>query len=124
MASLPCGDELAEIRFKSAMERLYFGKVWWADIFAQNTWELEKYGIVTLMPGRLLEHNVQSDVDGLKAGLVKSTDHLLLYLTSDLMEQFTLESIVTQTGLNVEWEPCSELLTNSEVSVQLFKKRG
>jgi len=124
LASLPCGVELAENRFKSAMERLYFGKVWWADIFAQNTWELEKYGIIALMPGRLLEHNIPSDVDALKAGLTKSGTHLLLYLTSDIMEQTTLDSVVAQTGLDVDWEPCSELLTNSEVSVQLFKKRG
>ncbi len=124
LASLPCGVELIEHRFKSAIDRLYYGKVWWADMFAQNTWEAEQYSVITLMPFRLLEHRVQSDIDALKAGLTKSSTHLLLYLTSDIMDQTTLDSVVKDTGLDVEWEPCSELLTNSEVCVQLFKKRG
>jgi hypothetical protein len=123
-ASLPCGVELAEHRFRSAMERLSYGKMWWADIFAKNTWDTEKYSMITLMPGRLLEHTKVDEVEDLKTGIKNTTSHLLLYLTSDIMEQITLDSVVAQTGLDADWEPCSELLTNSEVSVQLFKKRG
>lgn len=123
-SALPCGVELAEHRIKSAMDRLHFGKLWWADMFAVETWTEDNYGVTALMPMRLIEYRRDADVENLKQGLAKNTQFLLLYLTSDAKEQITMAQVVERTGLDAHWEPCTELLSNEEVDVQIFKLKG
>jgi hypothetical protein len=123
-ATMPCGLEIDETRIKSAMDRIYYGKVWWADMFAKDTWDTENYSLITFMPGRILEQSSEriEEIKWLVETLPEKTEYLLVYLTTEWKEKYSIQEVMEQCGMSSHWAPSSEVFTNELVSTQLFKK--
>jgi hypothetical protein len=123
-ATIPCGVEVNETRFKSAMDRIYYGTLWWGDLYKKDTWETQKYSLITFMPGRILEQSSEQleDIKWLVSTLPKATEYLLVYLTSDWKASHTIHGALQMCGMAENWQQVSEVLTNEEISVQLFKR--
>lgn len=125
-ATVPCGVENKESRFKSALDRIYYGKLWWGDLYKKDTWELDTYALTVFMPGRILEQPSDriEDIKWLVSSLPKTTEYLLVYLTSDWKETHTIQSALNMCGMTDDWQEVSKVLTNEQISVQLFKRFG
>lgn len=123
-ATIPCGVEVDETRFKSAMDRIYYGKLWWGDLYKKDTWESDTYSVTAFMPGRILEQSSDriEDIKWLVSTLPKTTEYLLVYLTSDWKDKYTIHEALDVCGMSENWQEVSAVLTNEQISVQLFKR--
>jgi hypothetical protein len=123
-ATMPCGLEIDETRIKSAMDRIYYGKVWWSDMFAKDSWDTENYSLVTFMPGRILEQPSTriEEIQWLVKTLPEKAEYLLVYLTTEWKEKNTIHKVMEECGMSADWIPASDVLTNELVTTQLFKR--
>ena len=76
------------------------------------------------MPGRILEQSSDriEDIKWLVSTLPKTTEYLLVYLTSDWKDKYTIHEALDVCGMSENWQEVSAVLTNEQISVQLFKR--
>jgi hypothetical protein len=120
---LPHGVEMDRQRCMSAASNIHWGFFTMGSLFDLTTWKEPAYGVVLLMPGRLLEttHALAAEV---REQLYEKTDLLLINLTCDWTQQYgSIDNIMAVTGLSDQWESAGPLVHRQDDMAQLFKRK-